>query len=82
MNLFERATSLNLFERMTSRRQFAEDETKVIDQVQTICRLRIAPRAAQVDRTAEFPWDNVKDLNELGLNSMFIPEAYGGSPLS
>ena len=82
MNLFERATSLNLFERMTARRQFAEDETGIINQVQTLCRQRIAPRADHVDRTAEFPWDNVKDINEMGLNTMFIPEAYGGSPLS
>ncbi|MGH6618172.1 MAG: acyl-CoA dehydrogenase family protein, partial [Alphaproteobacteria bacterium] len=28
------------------------------------------------------PWDNVKDINALGLNAMFIPEAYGGAALS
>ena len=42
----------------------------------------IAPRAAHHDRTAEFPWDNVKAINALGLNAMFVPEAYGGAPVS
>ena len=42
----------------------------------------IAPRAARYDATGEFPWDNVKAINELGLNAMFIPEPYGGAPMS
>ena len=42
----------------------------------------IRPRAAKYDETAEFPWDNVREINELGLNSMFVPEAYGGSGMS
>ena len=42
----------------------------------------IAPRAAHYDRTAEFPWDNVEAINALGLNAMFVPEAYGGAPVS
>jgi len=41
---------------------------------------KIAPRAAHYDQTAEFPWDNVNAINELGLNTMFIPEEYGGAP--
>ena len=39
----------------------------------------IAPRAAHHDRTAEFPWGNVEAINALGLNAMFVPEAYGGA---
>ena len=42
----------------------------------------IAPRAAELDHSGEFPWDNVRDINALGLNMMFVPEAYGGMPLS
>src|SRR5262249_4339481 len=30
----------------------------------------------------EFPWPNVRALNELGLNAIFIPEQYDGAPLS
>lgn len=54
----------------------------LIDSVRALSRETIAPRAAEYDRTGVFPWDNVKAINELGLNGMFIPEAYGGAPLS
>src|SRR5688572_12406010 len=54
----------------------------LIDSVRALARETIAPRAAEYDRTAEFPWDHVKAINALGLNAMFVPEAYGGAPLS
>ena len=38
----------------------------------------IADRAAEVDRTEEYPWDNVALLKEAGFMGMTIPEAYGG----
>tara|TARA_R110001592_G_scaffold144538_2_gene367766 strand:- start:53 stop:1255 length:1203 start_codon:yes stop_codon:yes gene_type:complete len=38
----------------------------------------VADRAAEVDRTEEYPWDNVKLLKEAGFMGMTIPEAYGG----
>jgi len=48
------------------------------DAVRVLADEQIAPRAAEIDRTAEFPWD-VKDLlashDILGLP---FPEAYGG----
>src|SRR5258708_6828584 len=40
------------------------------------------PRAARYDRTGKFPWDNIRAINALGLNAMFVPEAYGGAGLS
>jgi alkylation response protein AidB-like acyl-CoA dehydrogenase len=46
-------------------RQFAEE--------------RIAPRAAEVDQTGEYPWDNFKDLVSMDLPGLGIPEAYGGA---
>jgi len=54
----------------------------LLDSVQSLATERLAPRAADYDRSAEFPWDNVNDINALGLNAMFIPEAYGGAPMS
>ncbi len=41
----------------------------------------IAPRAAEVDRSEQYPWDNVKALTEAGFLSVLIPEEYGGSGL-
>jgi alkylation response protein AidB-like acyl-CoA dehydrogenase len=40
----------------------------------------IAPAAAHYDHTQEFPCANVAAINELGLNGLFVPEAYGGLP--
>ena len=40
---------------------------------------RIAPRAAQYDRTGEFPWDVVQLYREQGLFSLCVPERYGGA---
>ncbi|MEK7862008.1 MAG: acyl-CoA dehydrogenase family protein [Chloroflexota bacterium] len=54
----------------------------MFESVRRLAAERIAPRAAAHDEVSSFPWDNVRDINALGLNSMFIPEAYGGTNLS
>ena len=38
----------------------------------------IAPRAAEVDRTEEYPWDNVAALQEAGFTGMTVPVELGG----
>ena len=50
--------------------------------MRTLARDQIAPRAAAYDRSGEFPWDNVRAINALGLNAMFVPESYGGALMS
>ena len=40
---------------------------------------KVAPRAAEIDRTDEYPWDIQKLLAEQGLLGYAIPEEYGGS---
>lgn len=72
----------NIFERLDATLVFAEHERLLIDSVRKFAVERLAPRAAAFDENAEFPWENIRDINELGLNSMFIPEAYGGTSLS
>jgi alkylation response protein AidB-like acyl-CoA dehydrogenase len=39
---------------------------------------RISERAAEIDRTEQYPWDNVALLKEAGFFGMTIPAAYGG----
>jgi alkylation response protein AidB-like acyl-CoA dehydrogenase len=73
---------VNVFERMDARLNLADEERMTLDAVKALCRENIAPRAEEVDRSGKFPWANVRAINEMGLNAMFIPEAYGGSPLS
>jgi acyl-CoA dehydrogenase len=58
------------------------DEAAFVAYVNEVARDKIAPRADELDQTGEFPWDNIRLLNELGLNGAFIPEEYGGAPLS
>jgi len=43
-----------------------------------LARGRIAERAAEIDRTEEYPWDNIAILKEAGFFGMTIPVAYGG----
>ena len=42
----------------------------------------IRPRAAEVDQTEQYPWDNVERLTEAGFMGMTIPKEYGGRGLT
>ena len=41
----------------------------------------IAPRAAEIDRTEAYPWNNVEALRSAGFLGMTIPADYGGAGL-
>ncbi len=71
-----------LFARLDSLPPLSPEERLLLDSVRALARDQIAPRAAGYDRSGEFPWANVEAINALGLNSMFVPEAYGGAGLS
>jgi len=73
---------MNVFERLDGTLALEEEERMIVESVRMLAREKIAPHAEHYDRSAQFPWDNVKAINALGLNAMFIPEAYGGAPLS
>jgi len=73
---------MNILQRLDSRIVLNEEERMLLESVRALCRSQIAPRAEHFDRTAEFPWENIKAINELGLNAMFVPEAYGGAPVT
>ena len=60
----------------------SSEERMVLDSVTALARGSIMNRAAALDSEGTFPWDTVKEINALGLNMMFVPEAYGGAPLS
>jgi alkylation response protein AidB-like acyl-CoA dehydrogenase len=73
---------MNMLQRLDARITLNDEERMLLDSVRALAREKIAPRAEHFDRTAEFPWENVRAINELGLNAMFIPEAYGGAQMS
>ena len=64
-----------MFELSDTRKQFRDAARKLAQK-------EIAPRAADIDRTEEYPWDNVKALTEAGFMGMTIPKAYGGPGLN
>ncbi len=57
----------------------SEDHRMVQEMVQKLATEQIAPKAAEYDRTREFPWDNIKKMSELGLMGVTVPEQYGGA---
>ena len=69
----------SLLDRLDAPGGLADEEALLLRTVRAFAADVIAPRAAHYDRTAEFPWDNVEAINALGLNAMFVPEAYGGA---
>lgn len=71
-----------IFQRMDLDGQFDEVEQEFVTQLRRVVDREIAPRAETIDRDASFPWDNVRALNELGINGVFIPREYGGTPTS
>ncbi|MFR9718661.1 isovaleryl-CoA dehydrogenase [Aeromonas diversa] len=53
----------------------------LIDQVEAFCQKRIAPRAAEIDASNQFPRDLWPELGELGLHGITVAEEYGGVAL-
>src|SRR5690606_13298770 len=73
---------MKVFEQLERRRRWNEEEALILEQVRRVADTVIAPNAEHYDRTGEFPWKNIEALNALGLNGLFVPEAYGGAPMS
>jgi acyl-CoA dehydrogenase len=73
---------VNIFERLDASIELSDDENQLLNSVRTLARTEFMVRAEHYDKTGEFPWENVKAINNLGLNAMFIPEEYGGAKLS
>jgi alkylation response protein AidB-like acyl-CoA dehydrogenase len=49
------------------------------DTLRAFCEEKVAPHAAEVDRTAEFPWKSFEACKEMELPALGVPEAYGGA---
>ncbi|MEF8821302.1 MAG: acyl-CoA dehydrogenase [Halovenus sp.] len=62
------------FSQSTEHRQIKEMVAEFTDE-------EIVPRAAEIDKTDEFPADLIDEMADLGLLGMPIPEEYGGAGL-
>ncbi|WP_076860173.1 acyl-CoA dehydrogenase family protein [Bradyrhizobium mercantei] len=73
---------MKIFEALEQGRRWTEEERLLLVQVDRLAAEVIAPNAAKVDESSGFPWASVNAINELGLNAIFVPEAFGGTPMS
>jgi len=58
-----------------------EDIAMLRESLQAFVAAEITPRAAEIDRTDQFPMDLWRKLGALGMHGMTVPEAYGGTDL-
>ena len=58
--------------------RLTEEQEQLRDAVRVLADERIAPRAAEIDRTAEFPWDIKELLAGQDILGLPFPAEYGG----
>ena len=56
-----------------------DEQLEIRELVRTLARERIAPRAAEIDASHEFPWDVVELFREHEIFGLLFDEAYGGT---
>lgn len=58
-----------------------DEQLSIQKMVREFAKKEIAPKAAQYDHTEEFPWDNIKQLADMGLMGVPVQEKYEGAGL-
>ncbi|PJA49732.1 MAG: acyl-CoA dehydrogenase, partial [Syntrophobacterales bacterium CG_4_9_14_3_um_filter_49_8] len=58
--------------------EFTEEQRMIRETVRKLGVEKLGPRASEVDKSGEFPWDIVKILGENGILQLPLPEKYGG----
>ena len=56
----------------------SEDEEMLLEMVRDLARDKVAPRAAEIDASGQFPWDMKELLAKQDILAMPFPETYGG----
>jgi hypothetical protein len=59
--------------------QLTEEQRLIQETARRIAKEKIAPRAAEIDESGEYPHDIYQAFKDVGLLGLSIPEAYGGS---
>ena len=62
--------------------ELSRDQRDLKEKASALALGPIAARAAEIDESREYPWDNVELLRGAGLMGMTVPKAYGGPGLS
>nr|WP_319495460.1 acyl-CoA dehydrogenase [uncultured Desulfobacter sp.] len=58
--------------------KLTDEQVMIQNMVREFSRKVVAPTAAERDQTREFPAENFKQMGELGLMGMMVPEEFGG----
>lgn len=59
-----------------------DEQNELIAAARDLAQEKIAPRAAEIDRTEAYPWDHTETLAKTGFMGMTIPREYGGRGLT
>ncbi|MFC4425400.1 acyl-CoA dehydrogenase family protein [Deinococcus navajonensis] len=59
----------------------SSDQRMILQMVRDFCRAELAPRAAEYDRSGEYPREQLQGLAELGLLGATVPEEWSGAGL-
>jgi 3-sulfinopropanoyl-CoA desulfinase len=62
--------------------ELTADELALQTRAREFAKRIVEPRAAEIDRSGEYPWDIVKALAEAGFCGMTVPKQYGGKGAS
>jgi 3-sulfinopropanoyl-CoA desulfinase len=55
-----------------------QNQIKLQKRARELAEAEFRPRAAEIDRTEQYPWENIDKLKAAGFMGMTIPAAYGG----
>ena len=59
--------------------RFSEEQLQIQAIARDVARKRIAPVAADFDKSGEFPLANIREMGQLGLMGIEVPAEYGGA---
>ncbi|HVB84060.1 MAG TPA: acyl-CoA dehydrogenase family protein [Rhodanobacteraceae bacterium] len=59
--------------------RYTDDQLAIQSVARDFASRRIAPVAAEFDKSGEFPLDNIREMGQLGLMGIEVPVAYGGA---
>ena len=59
-----------------------EEQRMIRDAARDFAQSEIVPIAAEFDASGEFPVETIRQMGELGLMGIEVPEEYGGTGLS
>jgi alkylation response protein AidB-like acyl-CoA dehydrogenase len=58
---------------------FSEEQLQIQSIARDFAQKRIAPVAADFDKSGQFPLDNIREMGKLGLMGIEVPVEYGGA---